>query len=42
MFRAPKSVAVKAAVRGAPPDATLGSIRTGHDDILDLQVVALA
>ncbi len=27
---------------GAPPDATLGSIRTGHDDILDLQVVALA
>lgn len=27
---------------GPPPDATLSAIRTGHDDILDLQVVALA
>jgi D-3-phosphoglycerate dehydrogenase len=27
---------------GAPPDATLEAIRTGHDDVLDLQVVVLA
>lgn len=27
---------------GPPPDATLSAIRAGHDDILDLQVVALA
>jgi len=41
IFDGARAAVARINLDAAPPDATLGAIRAGHDDILDLQVVVL-